>query len=95
MPATSPSTALAATVTTPRMAKANRSLRFDLRPLSSFYFSLSTFYFACIVANTTAATVVQYTKEVTWRPPSAKRKASPEARVRANPTFARQECQMF
>jgi hypothetical protein len=31
-----------------------------LRPLSSFYFSLSTFYFACIVANMTASTVAQY-----------------------------------
>jgi uncharacterized protein YdhG (YjbR/CyaY superfamily) len=31
-----------------------------LRPLSSFYFSLSTFYLACIVANMTASTVAQY-----------------------------------
>ena len=38
----------------------NRRMRLVLCPLSSFYFSLSTFYFACIVANMTASTVAQY-----------------------------------
>jgi hypothetical protein len=34
---------------------------------SVFYFSLSTFYFACIVANMTASTVAQYLAELPAR----------------------------